>query len=305
MRILALAFSAVVQCLAFASTDRPPEVLFRSRGAFITQQPLGDGRFQRRLRTDGVVQSEAVVRCGGGGGGLRRPGQRCAYAGPGDIGRVYLRNTWTRLVRSLPAPPRSVAMLGFGAIIPSFVMKAHPEVQITAVDIDPDAVDLAVRFLGMPELQLAPASTGDVSHTSRRCSGRLCVLTEDAREFVHSAKAGAFDAVIVDLFDGDGIPPTFVRNGTFLQDLSRIVRHGVLFTEDDDTATSEQLASLQKLFGCTEALGFSKNDLAALRQGLCPCREPGDECGCGEENRFVLAVRRPSSHSCNSSRSGD
>ena len=49
--------------------------------------------------------------------------------------------------------------------------------------------------------------------------------------------------------------------------------------------------------GFVYVYGFAKDQLTEIQKSFCPCENPGDACGCGEENRFLLAARRPLSPS--------
>jgi len=249
---------------------------------------LGNNTFYRRLETENIVQSAAVVRC-------KKPADKsawCAYSAPGELGQVYLRNTWNRLQHSLRALPKDLLLLGFGAMIPAYILHAHPQVRITAVDIDPEAVNLASRFLGMPLLKPASVAVGDPVGSKRSCGGQLCVVITDAQAFIASQlsapQSPMYDAAIVDIFGGDGSPPSFVKSAAFLGDLSRVVRNNVLFTEDEETLGRVQLAGFYQVWKTVEVSQFTEEDQVVLRREICPCEKPGDNCGCGEENRFVL-----------------
>lgn len=271
--------------------DRPrPQLIYRDVNEnVIVQTPLGDGKYLRELRTDSIVQTEAIVLCGVN---ATKPSFGCSYFGPTDVGQVYLNNTWAPLERVLKKTPRSIALLGFGAMVPESIMRKYPHSEITAVDYDPHATDVAVNFFGFPKLKPVKAGIGDPKGAQRSCSGKFCVVTADAKEFVKSQIPRAFDAVLVDLFDSSGAPPDFLSDESFLKDLDKVTRGGVIFNEDEATLKNgAQMHLLQRYFGCVEERRFAKDDLTILRRDLCPCREPGDDCGCGVENRFVLALK--------------
>lgn len=291
LRYVAL-LSAITNVVAYVAHGPPrmgqPEVLYSVKGTVVSQKSLGNNMYDRRLETANIVQSEAIVRCNK----TADKNAWCAYAGPSDLEQVYLRNTWQRLEHSLPKLPKDLLLLGFGAMIPAFILHNHPQVRITAVDIDPEAVDVASRFLGMPPLKPAPVATGDPDGSKRSCAGQLCVVIADAQAFIASQlaapKSPVYDAAIVDIFGGDGDPPEFVKSTAFLGDLASLVRQSVLFTEDVDTLNRNQLAGFYQVWKTIEVSQFSSEDQVVLRREICPCQKAGDSCGCGDENRFVL-----------------
>lgn len=286
--VLLLATRYVIGYLLGVSNRQFDEVLYKVKNTVVSQKPLGNNLFYRRLETKDIVQSEAVVRCD-------KPADKsasCAYAGPGEVGQVYLRNTWKHLQQSLAKMPKDLLLLGFGAMIPAFVLRNHPQVRITAVDIDPEAANLATRFLGIPRLQPAPAAAGDPPGSKRSCGGKLCVVITDAQDFIASQLAApqtpVYDAAIVDMFGGDGSPPAFVSSTAFLSDLARVVKKNVLFTEDVETLSRNQMVAFNTVWSTVEISQFSSEDRVVLTREICPCEKPGDNCGCGDENRFIL-----------------
>lgn len=269
---------------------KAPQLIYRVDDNVIVQTALGNGTYSRQLRTEGIVQTEAIVFCKGNS---VKPTVGCSYYGPSDMGQVYLNNTWTPLERALKTAPKSLALLGFGAIVPDSVMRKYPHAKITAVDYDQSAVDVAVQFFGFPKLQPVKTAIGDPEGSGRSCSGNFCLVTADARDFVKSQIPRAFDAVVVDLFDSSGSPPDFLNDEAFLKNLDKITRFGVIFNEDEATLKKGlQLDLLRKHFGHVEERRFGRKDLEILRRDICPCRQPGDDCGCGEENRFVVALKQ-------------
>lgn len=278
--------------LAASPSRKQPQLVYRSTAgnSVVVQVPLGDGKYTREFRTDSIVQTEAIVLCKTN---HSKPSMGCSYFGPTDVGQVYLNNTWAPLEHALTRPPRSIALLGFGSMVPAAVMKKYPHARITAVDYDPHAVDVAVKFFGFPEMKPVKNAIGDPKGAGRSCSGNFCVVTADAKDFVKSQIPRAFDAVLVDLFDSSGATPDFLSDAAFLKDLDKITRFGVIFNEDESTLQNgDQLRILQQHFGCVAQRRFGQKDLAILRRDLCPCREEGDDCGCGVDNRFILALKQ-------------
>lgn len=291
LRIACCSTFLYFQAVGLSILGKPPQVVYRDpHGNVIVQTPLGEGKYLREFRTDSIVQTEAVVLCKGN---HSKPSTGCSYFGPTDVGQVYLNNTWSPLERAFKQAPKSIALLGFGAMVPEYVMRKYPHAAITAVDNDPKTVEVAVGFFGFPRLKPVKAEFGDPKGAQRSCSGKICLVTADAKEFVKSQIPRAFDAVLVDLFDASGATPDFLSDASFLKDLDKVARFGVIFNEDEATLkTGVQLSILKQHFGCVEEGRFGQEDIAILRRDLCPCRQPGDDCGCGVDNRFVLALKQ-------------
>lgn len=97
------------------------------------------------------------------------------------------------LIRSYQPDAKRVLVLGLGAgIVPS--MLAARGVDVTAVEIDPASVRAAREMFDLPD--------------------NVRVVQQDARTFLQSC-AEPYDAVVVDLFAGDGVPEYLVTRDFF------------------------------------------------------------------------------------------
>jgi spermidine synthase len=93
---------------------------------------------------------------------------------------------------SLPAltkQPKKALFIGLGAgIMPRFLSKRRPDMDIDVVEIDPGVLEIAGKFFGFAT------------------SKRLKVRIEDGRVFVDRKKGGKYDIVFLDAFNATGIP---------------------------------------------------------------------------------------------------
>ena len=106
--------------------------------------------------------------------------------------------------------PKRVAVLGLGlGTVPRSLAHIYPPVEIDAVEIRPEVLDVAKQFFGL------------------ELSERLRVDVADAGEWVLNAPNNSYNAVYVDLFTEKGISAT-VRDPAFMSHLQRIVRPGGL-----------------------------------------------------------------------------
>jgi spermidine synthase len=109
--------------------------------------------------------------------------------------------------------PRRILVIGVGGgSIPMALAAALPAARIDAVDIDPAVLDVARRYFGL------------------RSGVGLRAVAADGRDFVFEAvRAGRrYDAVLLDAFDAEGIPPPLF-DARFLSDVRRLLAPGGLF----------------------------------------------------------------------------
>lgn len=281
----------------------------------------------RTLFTGGMAMSETVVSCPAPSekkqGSSETSSSSCVYEGPDAFEQAYASNLLVPGVAAVPPPPAGgeesaplqIGLLGFGAIVPNYALHALGRpAAIDSVDQDFQAIHVAEKYLGLPQL----FSQGGAPGAVRRCSSdkRLCVAPGDARKFVQNSKDKAFDVLVADIFDPEGDSPAFLSEPSFLQECARVARSAVVVNtapsdeeQAQDPVESQEphespaprppawksvAAGLRRAgFEYVYTYGFSKPELAEIQRSLCPCKVPGDACGCGEENRFVLATRRP------------
>lgn len=119
--------------------------------------------------------------------------QSCqSFAAPDRLEFGYTRAMVAVTLLWRPEPRRILVIGVGGGSIPSALARLLPAARIDAVDIDPAVIEVAQRFFGF-----AP-------------DGRLRAHAQDGRDFVREALAQGqrYDAVLLDAFDAEGIPPT-------------------------------------------------------------------------------------------------
>lgn len=133
---------------------------------------------------------------------------------------------------AVPAPKRAL-VLGLGAGFVPMALAARG-VSVDVVEIDPKVVELAGRFFGFR-------------------TGAVGVHTEDARTFVRRC-AEPYDLVLVDLFNGDGMPEHLVTL-EFMADLAHCLTPGGALAANTFFATGNPLsqrlliATMTRVFG--------------------------------------------------------
>ncbi|PWC31916.1 fused MFS/spermidine synthase [Azospirillum sp. TSO22-1] len=133
---------------------------------------------------------------------------------------------------AVPAPKRAL-VLGLGAGFVPMALAARG-VAVDVVEIDPKVVELAGRFFGFR-------------------AGAVGVHTEDARTFVRRC-AEPYDVVLVDLFNGDGMPEHLVTL-EFMTDLANCLTPGGALAANTFFATGNPLsqrlliATMTRVFG--------------------------------------------------------
>ena len=85
--------------------------------------------------------------------------------------------------------PRRVLIVGLGGgTLPMFIRQYFPEAVIDGVDINPDVVDVARRFLGFRE------------------DSRMRGIVADGRKFIEETRE-PYDVIFLDAFGADSVPP--------------------------------------------------------------------------------------------------
>lgn len=126
-----------------------------------------------------------------------------------ESGRL-LRHIWYTGISKLIAKDevvKSILILGVGGgSNVRLVSKLYPQAKITAVEIDPQMVELANTYFGLSKIK------------------NLNMVTQDAIKFVQELKNKKYDLVLVDCFVGKNIPDS-VQDLGFLKKLSLHSKH--------------------------------------------------------------------------------
>lgn len=88
-----------------------------------------------------------------------------------------------------PAASRVLIVGLGGGTLPRFLHHHFPAMKIDVVEIDPDVVELAREYCGFVEDE------------------RLGAVVDDGRDFIEAAEPGGYDAIVLDSFDSESIPP--------------------------------------------------------------------------------------------------
>ncbi len=117
-----------------------------------------------------------------------------------------LRHIWhTGISKLVPKNEtiKTILVLGVGGgSNVRLINKLYPQAKITAVEIDPQMVDIAKTYFGLAKIK------------------NLNLVTQDAINFVHDLKSIIYDLVLVDCFVGKNIPSN-VQDLGFLKKLSQ------------------------------------------------------------------------------------
>jgi spermidine synthase len=210
--------------LAFAGALLPP---VQAQTAAVPATPV-----ERRIHTERsalqtiVVVDSATRRCLRFGESDAALNQSCvSHAAPARLEFSYSRAMVAVALLWRPQPARILVIGVGGGSIPMALANLLPAARIDAVDIDPAVIDVARRFFG-----LTP-------------SERLRVVTQDGRDFVRQARAQGrrFDAVLLDAFDSEGIPPALFDR-VFLADVRSLLAPGGVFMANTFAGTPSYAA---------------------------------------------------------------
>ena len=122
-----------------------------------------------------------------------------------ESGRL-LRQIWhTGISKLVPKNEsiKTILVLGVGGgSNVRLVSKLYPQAKITAVEIDPQMVDIAKTYFGLSKIK------------------NLNLVTQDAINYIHDLEKQNYDLVLVDCFVGKNIPSS-VQDLGFLKKLSQ------------------------------------------------------------------------------------
>jgi spermidine synthase len=183
-----------------------------------------------------VVTDSATRRCLRFGDAPDALNQSCRlHRAPLHLAFDYTRAMTAALLLWQPAPQRVLLIGVGGGSIPTALAAVRPAMQIDAVDIDPAVLAVAQRHFG-----LAPGP-------------RLRLHAADGRAFVAAARARGdrFDAVLLDAFDEEGIPPALFDDA-FLRDVAALLGPGGVFLANTFAASAgyaQESARAEAVFG--------------------------------------------------------
>lgn len=127
------------------------------------------------------------------------------YPQSGSGYQRYWKNIFSRaLIADLPKSSKMLVLgLGGGDIV-KLLTNCQPNFQVTAVEIDQEIAQVAEKYFGIKE------------------SRRLRIIIEDAEKYMRANKI-KYDLVIVDLYNGDGVPG-FVSSAQFLREVAKALK---------------------------------------------------------------------------------
>ena len=152
-----------------------------------------------------------------------------------------LRHIWHTGIRELVPPNariKNVLALGLGGgSNVRLVSKLFPQAKITAIEIDPQMVEVAESYFGLKKIK------------------NLKIITQDALEFVDNLKSTNYDLVLVDCFVGKNIP-TVLQELSFLEKLASHSTHLLvnrIWYNEFHTETVFFLRKISKVFTLIKA----------------------------------------------------
>jgi spermidine synthase len=207
---------------------------------------------ERSARQTIVVVDDNFRRClrfGSGPGGLN---QSCmSLDHPQRLQFEYTRAMVAATVLWQPQPRRLLVIGLGGGSIPMALAALLPDAQIDTVEIDPAVIRTAERYFGF------------------RPGPQLRAYAQDGRDFVSAARARGdrYDAVLLDAFDQDGIPPALFTVA-FIDDIRQVLtdRGAFLANTFGGTPThAAELAVTGEVFGRFHAVRFGLSETGGNR----------------------------------------
>jgi spermidine synthase len=211
-----------------------------------------------------IVTDSATRRCLRFGEGVEALNQSCKLlAQPDHLAFEYTRAMVAVLLLWEPQP-RRVLLIGVGGgSIPTALATVRPASDIDAVDIDASVLAVAQRYFGLvpgPQLRLHAA---------------------DGREFVTAALArgDVYDAVLLDAFDAEGIPPALFSEA-FLRDIRALLTPNGVFLANTFAASAsyaQETAAARQAFGRIHSVRLNDtggNRLIVAAKSVAQLRSP-------------------------------
>jgi spermidine synthase len=193
-----------------------------------------------------VVTDSPTRRCLRFGDGANQYNQSCReQARPAHLVFDYTRAMAATLLLWDP-PPACVLLIGVGGgSIATALATARPAISIDAVDIDQAVLRVAERYFGL------------------RAGPNLRLHAMDGRAFVAAAHARGqkFDAVLLDAFDAEGIPPALFTD-EFLRQIRAVLSPNGVFlanTFRGSPSAAQESAAALSAFGVAYSVRSGRN----------------------------------------------
>ncbi len=154
-------------------------------------------------------------------------------------------------------PCDRIVQIGIGAgNMAGYMIRNFPEVVVHAIDIDPHAVELGMRWFGLER------------------NPRLKLEIADGVAWLEAAR-GPFDAVMLDAYDDDSIPPPLRSPDFFALVASRLSPQGVAMQNLYLPAADPKrfVASLRSAFDQVDVFLSGSSAVLAAYQGRARRRE--------------------------------
>jgi spermidine synthase len=162
--------------------------------------------------------------------------QSCQLIGqPDHLAFEYTRAMVAVLLLWQPAPERVLLIGVGGGSMPRAIAHVRPGITVDAVDIDDAVLRVAERYFGL------------------KAGPRLRLHHADGRAFVAQALARGetYDAILLDAFDAEGIPPGLFDEA-FLRDVRALLAPAGVLLANTVASTANhaaELAAAEKVFG--------------------------------------------------------
>lgn len=160
------------------------------------------------------------------------------------------KKIFTSFVKS---KPENCLILGIGGgTIIREIQKIYPDIQITAIEIDPKVIEIANKYFQLNRVKNLEIKTGDAF-----------VLINKLKD--------SFDLIVVDLFCGFVVPED-VSSELFLKNLQNIMtKKGVvifnrLYFQNYIFEANKFLDKIQKIFHCISTVKIRSNILIVARK---------------------------------------
>jgi spermidine synthase len=190
-----------------------------------------------------VIESEHHVSLFFDGRGMQSTMLRAA---PDVLALGYSRTMMGFLL--LQPAPRRICMIGLGGgSLTKYCYRHLPDASITVIEINPEVIALRERFCIPPD------------------DDRLSVVCADAAQYL-STPGQTFDALLLDGFNADGVPPELSGTAFYAACHARLNDDGVLAANllREDPRLADDLTRICGTFGTSVALAPAADSAANI-----------------------------------------